>query len=444
MTGPTSGEGPVRGEWLYRAVIRLHPRRFLRTFGDELVACFRRTWREEVEGRGFMAELSFWRRMVSGAVSAAWEQRVSGWSVAGLRRRLAQAFQVRNDLKIGVRTLVRNPLWTLMVVLTLGIGMGPTTAVFTIAQSVLLAPLPYADGERLVRVYGRRADLGSFEPMNLAAPATAELRTEASSFERVAVLESNGAQGADVTGGERNERLRMLRVSSDYFQMLGAQPLLGRTFAAAEESADAHVIVVTERVWREHLGSAAAAVGRSLMLNGVAHTVVGVVGDAVRDPLADQVDVWLPARLAEAATRTWDNNYLTVIAKLSEGVTLEQARAELTVLEGRHAGYGASAAEKGYLIVPLKEDMVGSARPMLLVVIGAAVFLLLLTCTNVASLLLSKAATRESEFAIRKALGSGSLPLARQALVETGVLAVAGGAVGLVMASLAAMRCSKR
>jgi putative ABC transport system permease protein len=338
------------------------------------------------------------------------------------------------DVRYALRRLARRPAFALVVVATLGLGVGANTAVFSVLHSVLLAPLPYEEDEQLVRIYGNRRDVPEGNLRNyLAAPAALELRDDAASLAAVAVLENYSPEGVDLTGGDRPERVRLLRVNADYFSVLRVAPVAGRVFRRTEETAASHVAVVREDLWRRYLGGRPGAVGGSLTLDGEAVTVVGVVSDAVRDPLEGRIDVWMPTDLLGDRSANWDDNYLSSFARLQPGATVAALRSELDVLADRHAEISADAAEKGYTVLPLREDLVGAAEPLLTAIMGAVLFLLLLTCVNVTSLLLARAAARERELAIRTSLGAARSSLARHFLIETCILSLAGGLAGVAI-----------
>jgi len=339
----------------------------------------------------------------------------------------------RTEVEHALRRLRRRPALVTVSVLTLGIGVGANTAVFNVMHTVLVAPLPYQDAERLVRIYGTRTDRpGEFDRNYLPNPATRELRDEVPSLTAVAIMENYAPEGADLTGGDRPERLRLLRVNSDYFRTLGFAPMVGRLLTRDEERSEARVAVVRESIWQRHMAADPTAVGGTLMLDGEAVTVVGVVSDASIDPLEGVVDVWVPSDLGGARVGYWDDNYLTVLARLAQDATLASVRSELDVLQARHADV-AGAEEQGFTLVPLQQDVAGDLRPLLNALMGAVGFVLLLTCINVAGILVASASGRQRELAIRTALGSGRGGLVRQFLVETGIIALAGGVAGVAI-----------
>ncbi len=430
--------GTFPAEALLRRLVSLMPASFRERRGRDLIECHRDLWQAAEGGRGPLRRVRFGLRAVLStlvAVVALW-----GRTVGSDERRHGEAGMGRDrwiqDGRLAVRRLIRRPAFSLAVVLTLGLGLGANTAVFSVLHAVLVAPLPFEDGDRLVRIYGRRIDQpGQADRLYLPTPGVLELRTEVPSLASVAVLQNYSAQGVDVSDGDRPERLRLLRVNADYFRTLGVTPVVGRVFERSEEAPDASAAVVTESVWQRYLGGRTDAMGESLTLDGTPVRVVGVVGDALVDPLEGRIDVWMPVDLATEAGY-WDNNWLTAVGRLADGASFASLRSELDVLESRHAD-SEDAFEKGYAEVSLREDMVGAAEPLLLAVMGAVFFLLLLTAVNVASLLMTHAAGRERESAIRTSLGSPRSSLIRQFMLEALLLSVAGAGAGLLLGTWA-------
>lgn len=338
------------------------------------------------------------------------------------------------ELRHAARRLRRRPGFTAIVVVTLALGVGASTAVFSVLHSVLMAPLPYEDADQLVRIYGSRLDRpGEFDRLNLPAPATTELRERVRGLDAVAVLENSSPRGADLTGGDRPERLRILPVGSGYFRTMGVSPIAGRTFERTEEVPGANVVVVREDIWRRHLGGRPEAMGESLTLDGRAVVVVGVVSDQVRDPVEGRIDVWSPSDLRGEKAEFWNDNYLSVFARMAPGTDLDGLQTELDALAARHGEVSPDAVENGFVVVPLREDLVGGAEPLLVAVMGAVLFVLLLTAVNVASLLVARAADREQEIVIRAALGSSRGGLLRHFMAEYVILTLLGGLAGLAV-----------
>src|SRR5712691_9941875 len=334
------------------------------------------------------------------------------------------------DLKHAVRSIAAGPRFAAMVIVTLALGIGANTAVFSVLNRVVLKPLPYEDPERLVRVYHSSGDDNSY----LTGLAAADYRDHSRTLE-VAVLYTYSVQGADLTDRAEPERVRTMPVSADYFRVLRAHPILGHTFERADERADARVAVVSERIWRTHLDARTDAVGRLLSLNGIPHRVVAVLPDGFDDPLESDVAVWTPLNLQPGGPNSFDNYYLSIVARLKAGVSVEQAQAELTApATAMQSDSAPSKSRWSARVVPLQIDTVGSARPLLWILLGAVGLLLIIACVNVASLLLARGAERESDLAVRAALGCSRARLVRQLSIESLLLSLAGGIAGLFVA----------
>lgn len=443
------------GEALFRALLWLHPHRFRERYAEEMLTVFRDGWREEVGGRGIRAAAGFWIRTLRGTLSVALEQRLGrGSGIGGGRspgrapedperdasRRRGVVFTTgggamdgwRREAGVVVRAIRRRPGFAALVMATFALGMGADTAVYAVLHGVLLSPLPYADADRLVRLY----QVEEVEPDDLEdVPGMAfiELRERVRSVELVALYDY-AVEGADLTGSDRPERVRILRVGSGYFRVLGAAPLLGRGFRRDEERDSAHVAVVRADVWERYLDADPEAPGRRVVtLDGIPYTVVGVMPRTFRDPLDEGVEVWIPQNLQRGGPNNFDNYYLTVVGRLSPGTSLEAARQEVTAVSRRFGELDPAAEGRRARLVPLHDDVVGSSRTMLLVLMGAAGFLLLIACVNVASLFLARGASLRREMAIRRALGSGRGRLMRRILLEGVILSVAGGLAGLAV-----------
>jgi len=329
-----------------------------------------------------------------------------------------------------VRSLRHAPAFALAAILTFAIGTGATSAVFTVLHGVLLKPLPYADPEQLVVLLHE----GQFP----VSPADfLDYRRDTRSYERVSAAQAWSATLA--TGGPA-ERLPGLQVSPDLFTTLGVPAALGRTFLPDEDQTSRdHVVVVSDRLWRERFGSDPGVVGRTITLDGEAYTVVGVMPPSFRfAPFwATTATLWRPLSLAE---RTTDRNgrSLRVFARLKPSVSREQAQAEASAIAGRLAtAYPESNAQLGIEVVPLREKVVSGVRPTLWLLSATVALVLLVACVNVASLQLVRGSARLKELAVRTALGAGRTRLMTQLLAETVVLSVAGGIAGLLVATWA-------
>jgi putative ABC transport system permease protein len=336
------------------------------------------------------------------------------------------------DVAWSARTLIKRPRFALIAIATLALGIGGTTAVFSVVDAVLLQPLPYQRPEQLVRLYtwygtpGERTFVSTFH--------FKAIRDHMTSFQSAAALHTYDMTGADIDLGNGAERIKLLPVSADYFTTLGAAPVRGRPFERREENG-APLAIVSYAFWQKRLASDPKAVGRSLTMNGVPHTIVGVGPRGLRDPIIGDVDAWVPIDISH--TDNPDNHWLTMIARLQPGKSVAQAQGELDALtRALIAQFPETMKNKAHLD-PLKVDVVGSVGPALEVVLGAVGLVLLLVCVNVANLLLVRASEREAEFALRAALGARRIRLVRQLLIESGTLALLGGAAGLGVAWLA-------
>ena len=336
------------------------------------------------------------------------------------------------DIKYAFRVLARQPGVTFVAILTLALGIGANSAIFSAVNAVLLRPLPYEDPDRIVMVWEKRQAEGVLD--NVVAPADyldwAKLNA---SFDGIAAMTS---VSADLTGAGEPVRLLAGAVSPAFFDVLRVRPMLGRNFRPEEAIVGQHrVIILSHQLWTSRFGSDAMIVGRNVALNGIPHEVVGVLPPTFEFP-DDTLDLWAPLALeggSDAPSRASHQFY--VYARLKDGVRLEQARADMdrvgTLLEQQHPdtnrGHGA-------WVTTLEDRLKTPVRGSLLLLLGAVAFVLLIACVNVANILLAKAAGRRREMAVRAAVGAGRRRLAGQMLTESLVLAVLGGAAGLLVA----------
>ena len=344
------------------------------------------------------------------------------------------------DIGWSVRTLVRRPRFTIIAILTLALGVGGVTAVFSAVDAVLLRPLPYAQPNQLVRVYStstKTPDLRSF----VSTPHFLAVRSQLDAVANATAIYTYDVKGADIDLGNGAERIRVLPVSADYFATLGAQPFLGRAFNTQEESIGAPSVILSYDFWLHRFGGDEHVVGRPLVMDAVPHTIVGVGPPGLHDPVAGTIDTWTPVNVGmnegNADNSHVSNHWLTVIARLRPGVSLQQAQAQIDVLGSALAVTYPEARDARFHIVPLKTDVVGPADRALELMLGAVALVLLLVCVNIANLLLVRGSERSREIAVRTALGARSARIVRQLLAESATLAIAGGLVGLLVARIA-------
>jgi putative ABC transport system permease protein len=341
------------------------------------------------------------------------------------------------DLKYGARVLRKSPGFATVAVLVLALGIGANTAIFGVVNAVVLRPLPFDQPEKLVSLY-HIPPPASFPGMTLFAVSPANFldwRAQAHSFEGMSAY---GFGEYTLTGKGRPEVVRMVGVTDGFFPVLHAQPMLGRVFVQGEDQGGRdHEVILSYDTWRNRFSAEPAIVGSNIQLNDQAFTVVGVMPRGFEYPIYPgfQPQMWKPQNWTAQERAVRDNHNYGVIARLKPGVTLGQAKAELATISDRLAkqypkdnkGWGATA-------IALRDDLVGNVRPALLMLLGAVALVLLIACANVANLLLAKMLSRRKEVAIRSALGASRRSLLQQVLAETSILAIAGGAFGLIFA----------
>jgi putative ABC transport system permease protein len=344
-------------------------------------------------------------------------------------RRIRLIDTLVQDLRYGIRILRRNPGFTSVAALTLALGIGANSAIFSVVNAVLLRSLPYRDPDRLVLVSRYRA-IG--EP-NLASGADfLEWRDQAKSFEQIAAYRSSTA---DLTGSREPERLSAGFISADLFATLGVAPALGRAFTQAEDTYGGQpAVILSDSLWRRRFGGDPQVIGRSITVGGQSRTIVGIMPGGFRFP--EKSDLWLPLALNVAQELSRQGGVLpSVLARLKPGVTPEAARADMSViLERQRQAFPKRYSGAQIRVIGLSESLVGNVRLALLVMFGAVTFALLIACANVANLLLARSAARGKEMAIRAAVGAGRLRLVRQLLTESLLLSLLGGAAGLLAA----------
>lgn len=413
----------MRPERPLRWLLRLLPFDFRTDYGPEMEQVFRDEHRE-AKARGRAQVMGLWWRAAADIARTAPRE---------------HAAQVAQDAGYALRMMRRSPGFTLVAVLTLALGIGVNTAIFSLVHAVLLQPLPYADPDRLVAVWNRwdespAASLSDPELMDYA---------ERSHALRVAALASwpvnLGASGDP-------ERIPAVVVTANLLPVLGVAPVQGRNFTEDEErEGRGHVAILSHALWMRRFEGDPSVVGRIIHVNGEPTQVVGVAPEAFLLPIDFRTDrpaqMMLPLSLDRTAARNRrGGHYLTAVARIAPGASIEAARAEMGAIVGaliREYPDQHKQGNFGVALVPLRTDLLGPARPVLAVLLGAVALVLLLACANLASLLLARGEARRRELAVRASLGADRFRLLRQLLTETCVLGLVGGAAGLAVATLA-------
>ena len=352
--------------------------------------------------------------------------------------------QLWQDVRYALRMLRKSPGFTAVAVLTLALGIGANTAIFSIVNGVLLRPLPFKNPSRLVLLHEGFPKIG-YPKMWFSPPDLAVFAHEQKSFSAIGAFQN---EHVNISGHGEPERVMAARVSASLFPMLGVEPMLGRTFAPEEDAPGHNIVLLSYGLWQRRYGGAPSILGQTVELDRQPYTVIGVMQQNFEFPLpgleqnGSPANLWVPMAFTPTELQNWGGSYFTsVVGRLRPGVTLDQARDEAESLSrGILASYPSlitnaiHGAELNISAFPFQEEVVGPVRTLLLVLMGAVAFVLLIACANVATLLVSRATTRQKEIAIRTALGATRLRLVRQMLTESLLLAFGGGALGFMLA----------
>ena len=408
---------------LFRALVRVLPFDFRTNYEGEMEGVFREQQREVDERGGLLVALKLWKETIVGIFTTAPREH---WQI------------LTSDCSYAIRMMRKNPGFTAVAILTLALGIGANTAIFSVVHSVLLRPLPYPQGQQLIFIRQQETKLG-IPDLSFSVKEIEDYRAQ---NRTLSGLVEYHAMSFTLFGHGDPERLRTGVVSANYFDLFGVQPLLGRTFLPDDEKLGAPpVLLLSYEYWKNNFGSDPEIVGKTFEMNDKVHTVVGVLPPVPQYP--NENDVYMatsacPFRSSQMHLEDRDMRMMEVFGRLKPGVTVAQANADVSTIAARlkaaypksypdNVGFTSSAA-------PLQEELTHEARPTLLLLLAAAAFVLLIACANVANLTLARMAKRERELAVRSALGAGRSRILRQLLTESFLLAIVGGFLGLMLA----------
>jgi len=437
------------GERVFRVLLVLYPKSFRERFGDEMLAFFRARRAEARHASGVTSTIRLWRHLLFDITLTAplerwraWRRPTEEleaephsdvpWSSPFYLERDDSMDALRQDLRFALRTLRARPAFTMIAAITLALGIGATTAIFSVVNAVLLRPLPWPDADRLVIVWGTR---GEAKQNGVVYLDYLDWQRESRSFDALGVFRG---QSVNLTGGDQPERVVGSFVTANFFSILRATPAQGRFFTDAEGDVRTKqaVAIISDQFWRNHFGARADMLGHTLVLNGEPFTVIGITRPELTVPLGTP-DVMMPIGYYpnKGDLDQRGRPGVLVVGRLKPGLSIERAQSELDAVARRLAAtYPATNAGTGANVQSLADQLVGPIRTPMLIILAAVGIVLLIACANVANLQLARAAARRRELSVRTALGAGRSRLMRQLLTESLVLSVVGGVLGVLLA----------